>query len=98
MANHSEMRFACSGLSADGTPGTFTIVAAEVLRPDVRNGMVLGSRLEWQFIVEEFDLVVVRRSRMQYVAADDPHRIFGATGGGQPPFASLDRRPSRQTA
>ena len=78
--------FECHGLDGDGQNARYVIMADQTLRPRYEAGFVVGHHLEWQFYCEELKLVLVRKSEREFVAIDDPTRVFRAIGDGADGF------------
>jgi hypothetical protein len=81
------VRFACEEAGAGKKGHEFEVVAEQTMRPVVRNDIVIGAHLEWQFYIEELNLVLIRRSKHNYVAIDDDSRVFRSSDRRQPRFA-----------
>jgi hypothetical protein len=80
------VRFACTETGKGKNGSEFEVLAEETLRPVVRNGVALGSRLEWQFYIEELNLILIRKTRDTYTAADNDGRVFRSNDRRQPRF------------
>jgi hypothetical protein len=66
---------------------TYTVLATQTHRPQPFS---IAPALEWQFYVEELELILVQDGK-RYVSIDDPHRVFHVleTAGGMTRMANV---------
>lgn len=64
----------------------FKVSAEQTNRPKMQGGVAVGHHQEWQFYCEELNLILVRKSDRDFVAIDDPSRVFRATEREQRDF------------
>ena len=69
-----------------GRSREYSVSAAQTNRPEIHGGVIVGDHLEWQFYCEELKLVLLRKSDRDFVAIDDPSRVFRATDREQRRF------------
>ena len=71
--------FTVTETNALGVAREYTVLAEQTNRPKMEGGVAVGDHLEWQFYCEELKLVLVRKSDRDFVAIDDPSRVFRVT-------------------
>jgi hypothetical protein len=71
---------------------TYLVEATQTHRPQPHSA---APRLEWQFYIEELDLILVQDGN-RYVSIDDPHRVFTElkTPVGCPVSTARESRPA----